>query len=129
MDVSTRKDITAWSDELWGEDHWRITSPLVFINGCHTAELSPELLTNFVDTFSMVRAGGVIGTEIAVDQALAAEVAETFFRSFARNETVGKAIRLTRLELLRKGNLLGLCYTPYCLAELRLGKMQAHHPI
>jgi hypothetical protein len=123
------QDITAWSDELWGEDHWRITSPLVFINGCHTAELSPELLTNFVDTFSMVRAGGVIGTEIAVDQALAAEVAETFFRSFARNETVGKAIRLTRLELLRKGNLLGLCYTPYCLAELRLGKMQAHHPI
>jgi hypothetical protein len=123
------RDLTVWGDENWRADHWKITSPLVFINGCRTAELSPELLTNFVDAFSMERAAGVIGTEIAVSQLLAAEVAETFFHSFAQNKTVGEAMRVTRLELLHKGNLLGLCYTPYCLAELRLGKVPAHHPV
>ena len=44
-------DIGAWDSSLWPKNHWRKTAPLVFINGCHTTELTPDLLVNFVDDF------------------------------------------------------------------------------
>jgi hypothetical protein len=75
---------------------------------------------SFVDSFSAACAAGVIGTEIALEQRLASEVAERFFAHFRANEGVGDAMQATRIELLRKGNLLGLAYTPYCSAALRL---------
>jgi hypothetical protein len=114
-------DITAW-DDGWSKipNHWEKTSPLVFINGCHTAELKPELLVNFVDTFAGVYAAGVIGTEVLVHQQLANEVALDFLKRFVEHKTVGRSISEMRLHFLRKGNLFGLAYTPYCSAELAL---------
>jgi hypothetical protein len=113
-------DITTWRVADWPEDHWEQTSPLVFINGCHTAELTPELLVNFVDAFSTAYASGVIGTEIAVEQHIAAEAAERFFDAFQQSKTVGQALQQMRLHFLAKGNLLGLAYTPYCSVNLHL---------
>jgi hypothetical protein len=112
--------LVAWRSYGWPEKHWQDVSPLVFINGCHTAEITPESLLSFVDSFSAACAAGVIGTEIALEQRLASEVAERFFAHFRANEGVGDAMQATRIELLRKGNLLGLAYTPYCSAALRL---------
>lgn len=113
-------DITTWQIG-WSRlgHHWEST-PLVFINGCHTTELTPDLLTNFVDVFESANAGGVIGTEISIDQSIASEAAESFLSFFGNHRTVGESLRLLRLHFLRKGNLLGLAYTPYCSAELRL---------
>ncbi len=54
-------DIGAWDSSLWPKNHWRKTAPLVFINGCHTTELTPDLLVNFVDDFVGNYAAGVIG--------------------------------------------------------------------
>jgi hypothetical protein len=34
--------------------------------------------------------------------------------------SVGVAVRRVRLDLLSRFNALGLAYTPYCLADLRL---------
>ncbi|WP_220211445.1 MFS transporter [Reticulibacter mediterranei] len=113
-------DITTWRVADWPEQHWEQTSPLVFINGCHTAELTPELLANFVDAFSTASAAGVIGTEISIEQDIAAEAAEHFFAAFQAGKTVGQALQHMRLHLLAKGNLLGLAYTPYCSANLHL---------
>jgi CHAT domain-containing protein len=114
------QDIVAWTEGLWPEDHWEITSPLVFINGCHTAAFTPESLLNFIDVFINANASGVIGTEIQVHERLATEVAETFFRYLTGKLSVGDALRRTRIHLLRKGNLLGLAYTPYCSANLKI---------
>jgi tetratricopeptide (TPR) repeat protein len=113
-------DITTWRVADWPEHHWEQTSPLVFINGCHTAELTPELLVNFVDAFSTAYAAGVIGTEISVEQGIAAEAAEHFFNAFQQGKTVGQALQQMRLHFLAQGNLLGLAYTPYCSANLHL---------
>jgi hypothetical protein len=116
-------DLLGWRVGSWPADHWREQSPLVFINGCRTAELTPELLVNFVDGFSAARAAGVIGTEIPLSQAVAGEAAERFFRHFRVSRSgVGAALLRMRLELLAKGNLLGLAYTPYCSADLRLAR-------
>lgn len=116
-------DIIAWHRSKWSKDHWHNTSPMVFINGCHTAELTPESLINFVDTFSAVHAAGVIGTEITLSQRLASESAEQFFKHFRKNETVGESLRKMRIHLLKKCNLLGLAYTAYCSTDLRLSKV------
>jgi hypothetical protein len=117
------EDLVAWRRSVWPPGHWRDLSPLVFINGCHTAEITPESLLSFVDSFSAAGAAGVIGTEITLEQTLASEVAERFFSHFRRHENVGVALHATRIELLKKGNLLGLAYTPYCSAELSLAKL------
>jgi hypothetical protein len=116
----TTGDLITWSFD-WESGHWADTSPLVFINGCHTAEITPEALVNFVDAFVGVYAAGVIGTEIVLEQRVANEAGKTFFYYFKnRNCSVGQALQQVRLTLLLKGNLLGLVYTPYCSADLHL---------
>ena len=119
-DLLLPETIAAWRRSSWPADHWQGTSPLVFINGCHTVEITPESLVSFVDSFANASAAGVIGTEIAIAQRVAGEVAEEFFRHFRAELTVGEALHRTRIHLLLKGNLLGLAYTPYCSTELRL---------
>jgi hypothetical protein len=113
-------DVVTWSVADWPNPHWELSRPLVFVNGCHTAELTPDALVNFVDTFAGVYAAGVIGTEISVHQRLANEAASTFFGYLLAAVAVGEAIRRMRFHLLAKGNLLGLAYTPYCSTELTL---------
>ena len=104
-------------------NHWMETSPLVFINGCHTAELSPKALADFVSFFISANASGVIGTEVTVADTLAAEIGELFFSYLLDKEkggNVGMAIYRMRFDLLAKGSVMGLAYTPYCSAELHL---------
>ena len=99
---------------------WYDRHPLVFINGCHTANLKPGEMLNFVTAFNFAGASGVIGTEIAVILPLAAEISESLFKKIASDIPVGQAMREVRWELANKGNLLGLAYTLYCLANLRV---------
>ncbi|MDQ1677831.1 MAG: elongation factor Tu [Actinomycetota bacterium] len=114
-------DFAVWANE-WKPAHWADTAPLIFINGCDTAALDPEDVVGFVDALAGVRAAGVIGTEIPVTQRVAGEVALRFWRQFAGAEPVdvGTAMHRTRIDLLRKGNVSGLSYTPFCSADLRL---------
>jgi hypothetical protein len=119
----TPTDISAWTTK-WKEEHWRDTPPLVFINGCHTTDLTPESLVSFVKAFAGAHAAGIIGTETAVHETVATEVAERFL-SYVRPDvssdarSVGESLRRVRLDLLRKGNVMGLTYTAYCSASLR----------
>jgi hypothetical protein len=103
---------------------WRQKRPLVFINGCHTTNLTPEIAMDFVNAFvSTSHAAGVIGTEITIFEPLAVAFAETFFDCFLRRgQTLGEAVRSARLELLGQGNPLGLVYIPFALPGLRLGE-------
>jgi hypothetical protein len=116
-------DFATWdAADKWPVSHWRDTAPLVFINGCETAKLMPEDIVSFVDALAGMHAAGVIGTEIAVDQTIAGEVALRFYRQFCgvAKASVGMALHRTRIDLLRKGNISGLVYTPYCSMDLAL---------
>jgi len=101
---------------------WRDQRPLIFINGCHTGDLVPDDILNFVDTFAVMGASGVIGTEVSVRLPLAIEIGESLLRKIAGGAKVGEAMYQTRWELANKGNLLGLAYTPYCLNNLHTVK-------
>jgi hypothetical protein len=102
---------------------WEDSHGLVFINGCHTVDLSPKDLSVIMAPFVKAYASGIIGTEITVHTFLAREFAQGFFKLLLPNgnpgQKVGTIIRDLRLELLMKYNPLGLVYTPYCSAELQ----------
>ncbi|HEX6046439.1 MAG TPA: hypothetical protein VFZ22_18230 [Pyrinomonadaceae bacterium] len=119
-------------DDLIGEGiSWKEPHPLVFINGCHTTSLNPEITLDFVSSFvQQSGAAGVIGTEITIFEPLAVKFAEECFSRFVgappHNESMplGRAVRGARLELLKQGNPLGLVYIPYAVGTLRLQESQ-----
>lgn len=106
---------------------WKGPNPLVFINGCHTTSLNPEITLDFVSSFVQQNgAAGVIGTEITIFEQLAANFAEECLSRFIgagphkEKMPLGRAVRGARLELLKQGNPLGLVYIPYAVGTLRL---------
>jgi hypothetical protein len=113
-------DISAYaSGKTWPPDHWQRIKPLVFINGCHTTDLRPEILSNFVKAFVGSRAAGVIGTEVSIHQQVANEAAQELFQSIrSLDATVGRAVQQMRWKLLAKGNVMGLAYNAYCSERL-----------
>jgi len=101
--------------------YWVQPRPLVFINGCHTAVAKPSVAFNFISGFIETSlASGVIGTEITVFEPLASIFAEECLKEFLNGTPIGESIRLARLAVLKQLNPLGLVYSPYTLAELRL---------
>lgn len=102
---------------------WDSSRPVVFMNGCHTADLEPDKAVDLVSALvENAYASGVVGTEITIFEELASAFGERFIQLFLGGATIGEAIRSTRLALLKQGNPLGLAYVPYAMAGLRLVK-------
>jgi len=100
---------------------WNDPRPLVFINGCHTTALEPNKALNFIENLVPYSgAVGVIGTEITIFESLATEFAENCLKQFFNGSSIGKAIRLARLQVLQNGNPLGLVYIPFVISSLKL---------
>ncbi|MEU9273166.1 CHAT domain-containing protein [Streptomyces sp. NPDC048251] len=112
-------DIDNWAETNWPDPHWPDRHPLVVLNGCHTTEATTGTLANFVNEFTAkAGASGVLGTEITLEQGIAGWAMQLFLSKIVQGETVGAALRETRWDMLRRGNLMGLAYTPFCLAVL-----------
>jgi hypothetical protein len=119
-------DVTMWARTSWSNPHWPARKPLVVLNGCHTVETTTATLSSFVDAFVQdAGAAGVLGSEVAMEQGLASLVLETFLRRFAGGATVGEALHEVRWDLFRRGNVMGLAYTAYCLSGLRIRPVAA----
>jgi hypothetical protein len=102
---------------------WDDSHPLVFINGCHTTALEPEVALELVSAFvENARASGVVGTEITIFEPLARAFAEECLRRFLGGTPISEAVRGARLALLKVGNPLGLVYISFAMASLRLDK-------
>ncbi len=96
-------------------------SPLVFINACESAELSPLFYDGFVPYFMAKGARGVIGTECLTPALFAAEWAERFFDQFLKGKPVGEIfLDLRRTFYKEHNNLLGLLYALYCDGDTQL---------
>ena len=89
-------------------------APLVFINACESAELSPLFYDGFVPYFMTKGARGVIGTECETPALFAAEWARRFFGRFLAGESLGQVFLDLRREFYYEhNNLLGLLYALY----------------
>ncbi len=89
--------------------------PLVFLNACESAELTPAFYDGFVPYFLKKGARGVVGTECKTPALFATAWAMQFFPRFLGGEALGPLCRDLRREFCFKhGNPLGLLYTVYC---------------
>ncbi|MGJ5001580.1 hypothetical protein ACQR10_09670 [Bradyrhizobium sp. HKCCYLRH2060] len=90
-------------------------NPLVFINACESAELSPAFYDGFVPYFMAKGARGVVGTECKTPAIFATAWAKRFFESFLDGVPLGETFLSLRREFLREhGNPLGLLYAVHC---------------
>lgn len=97
----------------------------MFINGCSTSGFSPYVPSEFIEQFIRGRkASAVIGAEVPVWEALATEVAKTFFDAFLSGKSAGESLTARR-ALLARNNPLGLVYSLYGSADLKLGAAQS----
>ena len=109
-----------FSQLLGGNQKWDPPA-LVFLNGCKTANYSPEALSPFLQCFvDHLGASGMIGTEITVWDVFAAEVGSLFLEGFLNGDHAGDSLLKARRILLSKNNVLGLVYTLYASADLHL---------
>ena len=99
---------------------WHRTAPLVIMNGCHTGKYDPATLLSFVHRFGALGAAGVIGTEIPIHEYLGRAFGEFFLSQLLQEKPVGQIVYDFRRGMLKKLNLLGLIYVPYCYADLKL---------
>jgi hypothetical protein len=95
--------------------------PLVFINACESAELSPAFYDGFVPYFMAKGARGVIGTQCKTPALFAAEWAHRFFERFLDGADLGATFLALRREFLdQHGNPLGLLYAVHCVGDTRI---------
>jgi hypothetical protein len=96
------------------------TGPLVFINACESAQLSPEFYENFATYFLERGARALIGTECKIATFFADEFAQELFRAVLSGWPVGEAMLHVRKTMLAKGNALGLAYGLHGLADTQV---------
>jgi hypothetical protein len=108
--------------ELSLEERRFAGTPLVFVNACETADLSPFFYSGFMPFFTARGARGFIGTECEVPAVFAAAWARAFFDLFlAGNRSLGETfLALRRRFLTQDNNLLGLLYALYCDGDMRV---------
>lgn len=95
--------------------------PLVFLNACESAELSPLFYNGFMPYFVAKGARGMIGTECSVPAVFALDWAGKFFDQFLAGKTVGQVfLELRREYFFKHNNILGLLYALYCDADTRI---------
>lgn len=95
--------------------------PLVFLNACESAELSPLFYNGFMPYFVAKGARGMIGTECSAPAVFALDWAGKFFDQFLAGKSVGQIfLELRRDYFFKHNNILGLLYALYCDADTRI---------
>jgi CHAT domain len=107
-------------DELMARVSERMRSePLVFLNMCESAQMTPSLSEGLVDFFLDRGARAVIGTECPMTIYFAHPFAERVLSQLLRGDTVGKAMLDARRHFVeRANNVLGFAYSLYGTAAL-----------
>jgi hypothetical protein len=93
---------------------------LVFLNGCESMALTPELVHGFLEVLRFLGASGVVGVEINNWSQFAAPFAEKLLDQVLDRQPFGEALLATRRDFLRRGNPLGLVYSLHGPAQLHL---------
>jgi CHAT domain len=109
-------------DKLYGlGDHIELHNrPLVLLNMCESAQVTPSLAQSFIHFFINRGASTVIGTECTTRSLFADRFAAKFLARWLSGSQAGEAILDTRLEFIGRLNPMGLAYTLFGSATTRL---------
>lgn len=95
--------------------------PLVFLNACESAKLSPLFYNGFIPYLFAKGARGAIGTESNIPTVFAVEWAKRFFTAFLDSAPLGELfLNLRRDFYYNHNNVLGLLYAVYCDSDTYL---------
>jgi hypothetical protein len=96
-------------------------APLIFINACESAQISPLVYDGFVPYFMSKGARGVIGTEVETPALFAVEWAKRFFNRFLQGEALGDIFLALRKEFYEQHhNPMGLLYALYVDGDTKI---------
>ena len=95
--------------------------PLVFINACESANMSPLFYDGFVRYFVDKGSRAVIGTISTVPMIFSSAFALLFFERLVSGDNVGNIMLELRREFLEDyNNIIGLYYVAYCFADFHM---------
>jgi hypothetical protein len=94
--------------------------PVVFLNMCHSADLVPSMTSGLVNMFLERDASAVLGTECVMTSVFAHEFAQQIFNDLFAHRDIGTALWKARRHFIDNRNPLGLAYTLYGRATVRL---------
>jgi hypothetical protein len=114
--------------ELRDHVFFRRRRPVVFLNMCQSATLRAGISSGMTRVFLDHDAGGVIGTECPITATFADPFGREVLASLLKGEPVGRAVLDARRKFHAKRNPLGLVYTHYGAADLRLGTIRKSDP-
>jgi hypothetical protein len=98
--------------------------PLVVLNACKTGQVNPMDVRYFAGDFIKYGALGVVATQAAVPDGLAADFTRHLYRHLLKGRYLGESVLRARQELLRQRNPVGLWYALYAtpIIKLQLGE-------
>jgi hypothetical protein len=95
--------------------------PLVFMNACESAHMSPLFYDGFVRYFVNKGSRAVIGTIATVPMIFSSAFALLFFEKLFRGENVGDIMLELKKEFRDNyNNIIGLYYVAYCFADFHM---------
>jgi hypothetical protein len=97
--------------DLYQEIKTLPSSPVVVLNMCDSAQVTPVLTESFISFFLSRGAQAVLGTECSIRPVFADFVGRQLVADLMQARTVGQALRRIREMAARRRNLLGLAYT------------------
>jgi hypothetical protein len=108
-------------DELYDQIEGPLeTEPLVILNMCESAQVTPALSESFIHFFLNRGARAVVGTECPMTVEFAHPFAEKLLEHILSGETVGQALLNARRHfLMHAKNPLGLAYSLFGAATMR----------
>jgi hypothetical protein len=97
-------------------------APLILLNACQSAKLSPYIYDGLVPYFVERGARGLIGTEADTPAFFAAEFGQELLRRFiAGGQPIGALLlNLRREYLFQNHNVLGLLYALHCSGDVAI---------
>jgi CHAT domain-containing protein len=107
-------------DELEDLNPSLVSQPLVILNLCESAQVSPSLSESFVQFFLSHGATTVIGTECVMTTAFAHPFSEQLLKGILAGRDVGQVLLEARRYFMDRKNPLGLAYTLYGSAATKL---------
>jgi hypothetical protein len=107
-------------DELYQTVQMLPGHPIVILNMCDSAQVTPSLAESFIDFFLSRGARVVVGTECSIRPVFADFVGRELLEAVLRAQPIGPALRNIRMEAAKLKNLLGLAYTLFGSADTAL---------
>jgi hypothetical protein len=88
--------------------------PVIFVNACDAADISPLSFFPFRTKFRSKKAAGLIAPSFPIPTLFAAVFAKAFLTRYADHQPIGKILLNLRRQLLARNNPLGLWYSLQC---------------